>query len=156
MTIGKSFNLKTQKNEGINKDFWIHTETLKVFQTISEIPFYRHHIEPRSSILRTKKRIISFSTGLYWWHKRSKDLRHWTTLFWKDMTNTKGEIDEIVCPWRDVVWWKFGKTKRRRKKQEQENRETAYPGKIQCSLTCKRTSRCSKIRRAEVSANETH
>ena len=79
MATGKSFNLKNQKmtKESI-RIFWAHTEARK--------DFCRHHIEQRSSIVRAKKRIISYSTALYWsgelmriWrlHKKREIYDHW-------------------------------------------------------------------------------
>ena len=47
----EEFQTKETKDDGgINKDFWAHAEARK--------DFYRHHIEPRSSIARAEKRII--------------------------------------------------------------------------------------------------
>ena len=48
---------ETKDDERINKDFWAHAEARK--------GFYRHHIEPTSSIARAEKRIISYSTKQY-------------------------------------------------------------------------------------------
>ena len=45
---------ETKDDEGINKDFWDHAEVRK--------DFCRHLIQPRSSIARAEKRIISCST----------------------------------------------------------------------------------------------
>ena len=60
MATGKSFNLKKQKmtKESI-RIFWAHTEARK--------DFCRHHIEPRSSIVRAKKRILFHCVILIWW-----------------------------------------------------------------------------------------
>ena len=45
---------ETKDDDGISKDFWAHAGARKVF--------YRHRIEPRSSIARAEKRIMSSST----------------------------------------------------------------------------------------------
>ena len=59
MAIGKSFNLKKQKMTKESIRFCGLT------QKLGENFIYRHHIEPRSSIARAQKRIISNSTELY-------------------------------------------------------------------------------------------
>ena len=59
MAIEKSFNLKKQK---------MTKESIRIFgltQKLGKNFIYRHHFEPRSSIVRAEKRIISFSTEFF-------------------------------------------------------------------------------------------
>ena len=51
---------ETKDDEEIHKDFG--------GQELEKIFIYRHHVEPRSSILRAEKRIISYSTEFFWCH----------------------------------------------------------------------------------------
>ena len=51
---------ETKDDEEIHKDFG--------GQELEKIFIHRHHVEPRSSILRAEKRIISYSTEFFWCH----------------------------------------------------------------------------------------
>ena len=47
-------------------------ESIRIFgltQKLGKNFIYRHHIQPRCSIVRAEKRIISYSTKLYWCHQ---------------------------------------------------------------------------------------
>ena len=51
-----------EDDEEIHEDFWAHAEARKDFYPIFRDFIHRHHIEPRSSIVRAEKRIMSYST----------------------------------------------------------------------------------------------
>ena len=61
MAMEKCFNLKKQQ---------MTKESKKIFGLTQKLgKTYRHHIEPRSSIARAEKRIISYSTEYFWFHQ---------------------------------------------------------------------------------------
>ena len=88
MAIGKSFNLKKQKmtKESI-RIFWAHTEARK--------DFCRHHIEPRSSIVRAKKRILFHCVILIWWTYADLEIAQEKEIYAREDVDKNRNLSEL-------------------------------------------------------------
>ena len=157
-------------------------EAREHFWSIQGDFIYRHHIEPRSSILRVDKRIISYSTELYWCHQvnlcRSVDCTRRTTGWilgcWQQQKYVRvmDWISQDLRYWtkllkRDVSnpGWDWREFKRHHIQitygpmQGQELRKQSrncYSMRKTVFPNMHTGNRCSKITRAEVSEDKTH